>query len=97
MSNGSFHLTLKTVSSRSAPGGRVVAVVTFETTLKDFEEFQELERVANRQGWKLNLYGSFEEDVASVLRDDRDQWKKKAEALQQRVDYLEKLQKQSST
>jgi len=85
---GGFALVLKGQSTRQTALGGLAGTLTFETLVKDKEEWEELVKAVTAKA-KFYVYGSFEDEIAAVLRADRDKWKRRAEAQQMRIDYLE--------
>lgn len=85
---GGFALVLKGQATRQTALGGLAGTLTFETQVKDKEEWEELVKAVTAKA-NFYVYGSFEDEIAAVLRTDRDKWKRKAETQQMRIRYLE--------
>jgi hypothetical protein len=89
MAEEAFELTLKGVNESMTAMNTVAATLTFVTTLKSMDALNKLKNLMKSKPLKFCIYGSFEDEVASVLRTERDRWKREAIKSQNRVTELE--------
>ena len=86
-----FELTLEKAEHRVTALNNVAGTLTFRTTVRDTEVWERMVALLKDRmgGLKFYIYGSFEDEVALVLREDRNRWRKEAEIARQRVAVLE--------
>lgn len=87
---GGFELVLTSANARQTALGALAGTLTFSVSVADQVEWESLKKAVESRA-RFYVYGSFEDEVAAVLRTDRDKWKKTAQDQLQRIAYLERM------
>lgn len=86
-----FELMFQTAELRRSSATHLVSgTLTFHASVPNVEIWDRMVGLAKKPGGlKFYIYGSFEDEVVNVLKDERNRWRKEAEIAKQRVAALE--------